>query len=405
MLISADFTIGKESFYVAVSRVKDDLKLYTSDSDELLRKAKESRAKENPLELLRAITREKLEEQHKEGQRKAQNPPKKELVTATVSASPTEETIKENDYDKVEPLETDTPQIHPQQLKSSFSPSPEAKVNVKYQELLDLLEKKKAQQKATEPSKTAKTHSNQPSTTQSTVHPTTHSHLPQKTTPSAPNKSPSPRKQDLTPQTSLDKTQTLDLAQVQQVIKTAKEFLSLQKEKGKAHQYLPNGYTFQLANGTLKIARPTLDGLERILTLQPNGEINHQLDERDCYAISQIQEALDRDKAQRVLRTAQSFLKEKTKGKVYQYEPNGYAFAKNDGLIRIGRPDPTGHHVIFTANLATGEIDHQLEQGDYYAISQVQQALEQEQGLKRGFSRRFSPDKPKSPDRGLGIGD
>ncbi len=54
VLISADFTVGKESFYVAVSRVKHDLKLYSENKAELLEKALTSRAKENPLELLRA---------------------------------------------------------------------------------------------------------------------------------------------------------------------------------------------------------------------------------------------------------------------------------------------------------------------------------------------------------------
>ncbi|MDJ0510588.1 MAG: MobF family relaxase [Crocosphaera sp.] len=54
VLISADYTVGKESFYVAVSRVKHDLKLYTDNKAELLEFALTSRAKENPLELLRA---------------------------------------------------------------------------------------------------------------------------------------------------------------------------------------------------------------------------------------------------------------------------------------------------------------------------------------------------------------
>ncbi|MGH2416167.1 MAG: hypothetical protein ACRDEA_21245, partial [Microcystaceae cyanobacterium] len=57
VLISADFTIGKESFYVAVSRVKYDLKLYTSDKADLLERAKESRAKENVLEILEPLRR------------------------------------------------------------------------------------------------------------------------------------------------------------------------------------------------------------------------------------------------------------------------------------------------------------------------------------------------------------
>ncbi|MGH2413829.1 MAG: hypothetical protein ACRDEA_09110, partial [Microcystaceae cyanobacterium] len=55
VLISADFTIGKESFYVAVSRVKYDLKLYTSDKADLLERARQSRAKENALEILEPL--------------------------------------------------------------------------------------------------------------------------------------------------------------------------------------------------------------------------------------------------------------------------------------------------------------------------------------------------------------
>lgn len=52
VLIAADSTIGKESFYVAVSRAKYELKLYTEDKADLLERAQKTRAKENPLELL-----------------------------------------------------------------------------------------------------------------------------------------------------------------------------------------------------------------------------------------------------------------------------------------------------------------------------------------------------------------
>jgi conjugative relaxase-like TrwC/TraI family protein len=52
VLIAADHTVASESFYVAVSRVKDELKLYTTDFDEILDKACVSKAKENPLEVL-----------------------------------------------------------------------------------------------------------------------------------------------------------------------------------------------------------------------------------------------------------------------------------------------------------------------------------------------------------------
>ena len=58
VLVAADSTIGKESFYVAVSRARDELKLYTSDKAYLLQLARLTKAKENPLELLRQQVRE-----------------------------------------------------------------------------------------------------------------------------------------------------------------------------------------------------------------------------------------------------------------------------------------------------------------------------------------------------------
>lgn len=60
VLIAADSTIGKESFYVAVSRAKYSLHLYTEDKAELMELAHLSRAKENPLELLRYQVREQV---------------------------------------------------------------------------------------------------------------------------------------------------------------------------------------------------------------------------------------------------------------------------------------------------------------------------------------------------------
>lgn len=53
---SSDRTLSKESFYVAASRAKYDLKIYAESSAALLEKAQESHAKQNPLEV--------LEEQH-----------------------------------------------------------------------------------------------------------------------------------------------------------------------------------------------------------------------------------------------------------------------------------------------------------------------------------------------------
>ena len=53
VLMAADYTIGQQSFYVAVSRAKYELKLYTEDKSKLLELAQQTKAKENPLELIR----------------------------------------------------------------------------------------------------------------------------------------------------------------------------------------------------------------------------------------------------------------------------------------------------------------------------------------------------------------
>jgi hypothetical protein len=52
VLIAADKTMGKESFYVAVSRAKYDLKIYTEDKSDLLKLARKSKAKEIASELI-----------------------------------------------------------------------------------------------------------------------------------------------------------------------------------------------------------------------------------------------------------------------------------------------------------------------------------------------------------------
>lgn len=61
VLIAADNIIGQESFYVAVSRARYELKLYTEDKDNLLALAQSSRAKENALVLPR---QKELDKQH-----------------------------------------------------------------------------------------------------------------------------------------------------------------------------------------------------------------------------------------------------------------------------------------------------------------------------------------------------
>ena len=53
VLIAADQTLGKESFYVATSRAKYDLKIYAEDEAALLKLAQKSKAKENPMELIK----------------------------------------------------------------------------------------------------------------------------------------------------------------------------------------------------------------------------------------------------------------------------------------------------------------------------------------------------------------
>ena len=60
VLVAADASVDKESFYVAISRVKDDLRIYTRDLDELVRLAQTSRANENPIELLRQQIRTEI---------------------------------------------------------------------------------------------------------------------------------------------------------------------------------------------------------------------------------------------------------------------------------------------------------------------------------------------------------
>ncbi|HEY9782482.1 MAG TPA: MobF family relaxase, partial [Leptolyngbyaceae cyanobacterium] len=52
VLVAADSTMGKESFYVAASRARYDLRFYTCDENKLLEWALSSRAQENPLELI-----------------------------------------------------------------------------------------------------------------------------------------------------------------------------------------------------------------------------------------------------------------------------------------------------------------------------------------------------------------
>ncbi len=91
---SADPTVSQESFYVAISRAKYDLKLYAQDKADLLERAKESRAKENPLELLRQRLREQLEPEPivNEAQTVAQSGYSEREVEAPLSSFPSSPT-------------------------------------------------------------------------------------------------------------------------------------------------------------------------------------------------------------------------------------------------------------------------------------------------------------------------
>ena len=60
VFIAADSTIGRESFYVAASRAKHELSFFTSDTNGLLQWAMQSKAQENPLELLRQQLRQQM---------------------------------------------------------------------------------------------------------------------------------------------------------------------------------------------------------------------------------------------------------------------------------------------------------------------------------------------------------
>ena len=82
-LIAADYTIGQESFYVAISRARHNVKLYTKDKSELLQLAQESKAKENALELLMNSLKVEL-------QQKSQS----EAITASVSPRDNEPVVK-----------------------------------------------------------------------------------------------------------------------------------------------------------------------------------------------------------------------------------------------------------------------------------------------------------------------
>ena len=52
MLVAVDSTISKEGLYVAVSRAKQKLSLYTASKEKLLKQAERSTAKENPSDYL-----------------------------------------------------------------------------------------------------------------------------------------------------------------------------------------------------------------------------------------------------------------------------------------------------------------------------------------------------------------
>ena len=62
-LLATDYSLDRENFYVGVSRSKYDLKIYTEDKALLIERAQRSRAKENPVELLREKVRELIKQE------------------------------------------------------------------------------------------------------------------------------------------------------------------------------------------------------------------------------------------------------------------------------------------------------------------------------------------------------
>ncbi|QIR41834.1 relaxase domain-containing protein (plasmid) [Tolypothrix sp. PCC 7910] len=120
VLIAADHTIGQESFYVAVSRARYDLKLYTEDKDSLLALAQSSRAKENALSVLRQKELAKLH----------QSKPEKETVAnaVIVAKSPEAEEqrsrgAEEQSYTKPSPLHKSALAKEPNSSQERPSPS------------------------------------------------------------------------------------------------------------------------------------------------------------------------------------------------------------------------------------------------------------------------------------------
>ncbi|AUT04610.1 hypothetical protein CLI64_29670 (plasmid) [Nostoc sp. CENA543] len=105
VLMAADLTIGQESFYVAVSRARYSLKLYTEDKDSLLALVQSSKAKENALVLLR---QKELEKQH-------QSRPEKEKVTsvAIVTEQPTSKQQEQRSEEAEEQSYTESSPLHP----------------------------------------------------------------------------------------------------------------------------------------------------------------------------------------------------------------------------------------------------------------------------------------------------
>jgi ATP-dependent exoDNAse (exonuclease V) alpha subunit len=114
VLISADFTIGQESFYVAASRARHELKIYTEDPTRLLWLAQQSKAKENALELLRKQVHSSREQQRQLSQQLA--------ITINISDELVAPVLKSDPVLKTQTV------VNPQVLKTPFSPEePETK--------------------------------------------------------------------------------------------------------------------------------------------------------------------------------------------------------------------------------------------------------------------------------------
>ena len=112
VMIAVDETVSQESFYVAVSRVRRHLSIYTSDKEALLAKAMESRAKENALELLiQSVSKEVPEEEEVISQRSVVKIPTTKTSASSRCYESRSVEINSNQVIPVDPTVSPSPEV------------------------------------------------------------------------------------------------------------------------------------------------------------------------------------------------------------------------------------------------------------------------------------------------------